>query len=129
MVGQSLLPILTGERTQERHRDYVRCEYLDALDLPDHSRATMYFDGRYKIVLYHNHSIGELFDLAEDRANSTIFGIMKALVICAQIWCGVPLTQHYQHCTPAPIAEVQCRCLSDDPTRPGRGKHRFKSKG
>ena len=66
MVGQSLLPILTGEPTQERHRDYVRCEYLDALDLPDHSRATMYFDGRYKIVLYHNHSIGELFDLAED---------------------------------------------------------------
>ena len=66
MVGSSLLPILTGARRPAKHRDYVRCEYIDALDLPDHSRATMFFDGRYKIVRYHNHGIGELYDLAED---------------------------------------------------------------
>lgn len=66
MVGASLLPILTGEKPPERHRDYVRCEYIDALDLPDHSRATMYCDGRYKIVFYHSQGLGELYDLAQD---------------------------------------------------------------
>lgn len=66
MVGASLLPILTGRRPPQRHRDYVRCEYIDALDMPAHSRATMHFDGRYKIVLYHNHDAGELYDLAAD---------------------------------------------------------------
>ncbi|MCY4018734.1 MAG: sulfatase-like hydrolase/transferase [Chloroflexi bacterium] len=66
MVGSSLLPILTGEVPPHRHRHYVRCEYIDALDMPDHSRATMYFDGRHKIVLYHSLGAGELYDLAED---------------------------------------------------------------
>ncbi len=66
MVGSSLLPILTGEAPPQRHRDYVRCEYIDALDMPDHSRATMYCDGTYKIVLYHSLGAGELYDLAED---------------------------------------------------------------
>ena len=67
-VGRSLLPILTGAASPEKHRDYVRCEYIDALDLPDHTIATMYFDGRYKLVLYHNHNSGELYDLLEDPA-------------------------------------------------------------
>ena len=66
IAGSSLLPILTGERAPQHHRDYVRSEYIDALDLPDHSRATMYFDGLYKIVVYHNHNIGELYDMADD---------------------------------------------------------------
>ena len=66
MTGQSLLPILTGERSADAHRDYVRCEYMDALDLPDYSAATMYYDGRYKIVVYHSHDLGELYDLAAD---------------------------------------------------------------
>lgn len=30
--GKSLLPILKGEAAPEYHRDYVRCEYYDALD-------------------------------------------------------------------------------------------------
>lgn len=66
LVGTSLLPILTGEGTPQPQREYVRCEYIDALDLPDHSRATMYCDGRYKIVFYHSLGVGELYDLAED---------------------------------------------------------------
>ncbi len=66
LVGTSLLSILTGEGPPQRQREYVRCEYIDALDLPDHSRATMYCDGRYKIVLYHSLGAGELYDLAED---------------------------------------------------------------
>lgn len=66
VTGRSLLPILTGDGAPDRHRDYVRSEYIDALDLPDESVASMYFDGRYKIVRYHNHGIGELYDLQED---------------------------------------------------------------
>ena len=66
ITGKSLLPILTGERAPDEHRDFVRCEFIDALDLPDASVATMTFDGRYKIILYHNHNLGELYDLELD---------------------------------------------------------------
>ena len=66
MSGRSLLPILSGRQPPEQHRDYVRCEYMDALDLPDGTVATMYFDGRYKLVCYHNHNLGELYDLEAD---------------------------------------------------------------
>ncbi len=66
ITGKSLLPILRGQAAPEKHRDYVRCEYIDALDLPAGSIATMYFDGRYKLIRYHNHNLGELYDLALD---------------------------------------------------------------
>ena len=66
MTGKSLLPILSGEHPPQRHRDFVRCEYIDALDLPGGSAATMFFDGRYKFIRYHNHDLGELYDLQED---------------------------------------------------------------
>ncbi len=66
ITGQSLLPILTGQQSPEQHRAFVRCEYIDALDLPDGTVASMYFDGRYKLSLYHNHGLAELFDLVDD---------------------------------------------------------------
>ncbi len=66
MTGKSLLPILSGEHPPEQHRDFVRCEYIDALDLPGGSMATMFFDGRYKFIRYHNHDLGELYDLQAD---------------------------------------------------------------
>ena len=37
-----------------------------ALDEPDGSFATMYRDRRYKLVVYHGHDLGELYDLEED---------------------------------------------------------------
>ena len=64
--GRSLLPILTGQADPDRHRDFVRCEYHDALDRPYASHANMIYDGRYKLVVYHGHKIGELYDLRED---------------------------------------------------------------
>ncbi|NKB68355.1 MAG: sulfatase-like hydrolase/transferase [Candidatus Latescibacteria bacterium] len=64
--GRSLLPLLKGEVDLHQHRDFVRCEYYDALDLPDNTLATMYRDQRYKLVLYHGHDLGELYDLEED---------------------------------------------------------------
>ncbi|MDE0088824.1 MAG: sulfatase-like hydrolase/transferase, partial [Candidatus Poribacteria bacterium] len=66
MHGKSLLPILRGEADANHHRDFVRCEYYDAVDLPDHSFATMYRNKRYKLVVYHGHEEGELYDLIDD---------------------------------------------------------------
>lgn len=72
MHGRSLLPILRGETSADYHRDFVRCEYFDALDPQfcvgdgDHSFATMYRERRYKLVVYHGHNLGELYDLETD---------------------------------------------------------------
>lgn len=68
MQGKSLWPLLTGEVPADFHKDYVLCEYFDALGMPDarHTRASMYFDGRWKLSVYHSHGTGELYDLAED---------------------------------------------------------------
>ena len=66
MHGRSLLPILRGEADASHHRDFVRCEYYDAVDLRDHSFATMYRNERYKLVVYHGHEEGELYDLIDD---------------------------------------------------------------
>ena len=88
--GKSLLPILRGEVSPDYHRDFVRCEYFDALDAGltrlsgpsglEISKgmergkftpspgvfATMYRDRRYKLSIYHGHNLGELYDLQED---------------------------------------------------------------
>ena len=64
--GRSLLPILTGKVDPSCHREFVRCEYLDSEDLPDGTRATMIRDERHKLVVYHGHGLGELYDLETD---------------------------------------------------------------
>jgi arylsulfatase A-like enzyme len=72
--GRSLVPILEDTTSGANPRDYVRSEYYDAVnwDAPHDSErhvpvfATMYFDGRYKLIVYHGHERGELYDLRED---------------------------------------------------------------
>lgn len=64
--GRSLAPILTGRASPDHHRDFVRCEYYDALDLPHRTFGTMYRDQRWKLIVYHNHGLGELYDLERD---------------------------------------------------------------
>jgi arylsulfatase len=66
MTGRSLAPILRGTVSPHYHRDFVRCEYYDALLAPDGTFATMYRDERYKLVVYHGRQYGELYDLQED---------------------------------------------------------------
>jgi arylsulfatase A-like enzyme len=66
MQGCSLRPLLEGRTAAYQEKTYVRSEYYDALDLPDASRATMIRTDRYKLVVYHGHGIGELFDLDRD---------------------------------------------------------------
>ena len=64
--GRSILPILTGEADPHVHRDFVRSEYHDAMPMREGSHANMIFDGRHKLVIYHGHDCGELYDLAAD---------------------------------------------------------------
>ena len=70
MQGRSLVPILTGRADPDHLRDFVRCEYFDALDAHftngAGTYATMYRDQRYKLSVYHGHGLGELYDLQED---------------------------------------------------------------
>ena len=66
MQGRSLAPILCGAAAAGEHRDWVRCEYYDALDEPDGTCATMYRDRRHKLVVYHGKDVGELYDLHRD---------------------------------------------------------------
>lgn len=68
--GRSLLPLLEGRVPADRHRDFVRCEYFDALDSSfvqgSLSYATMYRDRQFKLCVYHSHGLGELYDLRAD---------------------------------------------------------------
>lgn len=68
--GRSLRPILTGKTAGDPIRRSVRCEYFDALDSQftggSGSFGTMYRDIRYKLVVYHDQNLGELYDLQED---------------------------------------------------------------
>ncbi len=82
MVGHSLRRILEGEA--DGHRKSVRCEYYRALSLIapgredwEGSYATMIRTDRYKLVVYHGHDTGELFDLKRIRVNSAIFGTTR----------------------------------------------------
>lgn len=69
MQGKSLLPLLTGDAEPHFHKAGVVSQFNDALGsnrtpLPTH--GTMYFDGRYKSIVYHGLDLGEIYDLKED---------------------------------------------------------------
>jgi arylsulfatase A-like enzyme len=68
MQGQSLWPMLTGQRSPEAHRQDVYCEYYNAM--PWHreptAQTTMVRTDRYKITVDHTTGHGELYDLQED---------------------------------------------------------------
>ncbi len=70
MQGKSLMPLLTDQSAVDEHREFVRCEYFDALDpfFTDGSGAfaTMYRNRKYKLSVYHGHDLGELYNLEED---------------------------------------------------------------
>ena len=64
--GKSLAPLLRGEVSAADHREAVRSEYFGATALPDQTHATMYRDRRWKLVVYHQKGICELYDLEND---------------------------------------------------------------
>ena len=63
--GRSLRPILEGRADPGHHRDFARSEYFCTLQGTP-SRATMIRTRRHKLVSYHGHGLGELFDLEAD---------------------------------------------------------------
>jgi arylsulfatase A-like enzyme len=63
--GLSLMLLLEGKA--DHHKDYVISEYNNSLAAAQsHSHGTMYFNGRYKLIVYNGEDIGELFDLESD---------------------------------------------------------------
>lgn len=68
MQGKSLHPLLIGDADLQNHKPYVLSEYYDAIAYPGSvgSRGSMYFDGRYKLCVYHDANTGELFDHHHD---------------------------------------------------------------
>lgn len=67
MHGRSLWPILNGKADPDSFRDFVRCEYRDAVELDNATHASMIADKKWKLVLYHGHNgLGELYDLEND---------------------------------------------------------------
>ena len=70
VTGRTLLPLLTGGEQGSPHRDFVRAEFHDAQGLGGDGRrmsvATMFRDARWKLVVYHSHGVGELYDLDDD---------------------------------------------------------------
>lgn len=69
MQGQSLIPIAKDGSDPHSHKPMVICEFIDSMGkiyAKDRTRATMTFDGRYKLCTYHGHNLFELFDLEND---------------------------------------------------------------
>ena len=68
MQGQSILPMLSGVKSLDSHRDDVYCEYYNAMGWhrEPKANATMVRNSRYKIVAAHGTESGELYDLETD---------------------------------------------------------------
>ena len=67
MQGKSLWSILTGACHPDDHKSHVVCDFNDSVGyspVETPTQATMTFDGRHKMVIYHREGdLGELFDL------------------------------------------------------------------
>lgn len=63
MQGKSLLKLLQGEADPSRFNESVYSEYYHCLKgTHEDIYATMYYDGRFKVVVYHGKDYGELYD-------------------------------------------------------------------
>ena len=71
MMGKSFAALCTDQEAQ-KHRDSVYAEYYNAMPWHQSPKAicTMVFDGRYKLVVCHGIGEGELYDLAQDPAET-----------------------------------------------------------
>ena len=70
MQGKSLYGLLTGDNDLDFHKEVVVTDFNDSLgssEINNYTQATMTFDGRFKLAIYHSHSgLGELYDLEKD---------------------------------------------------------------
>ena len=54
--------------------EYLNALWKDPVGPRPTSHATMYRDDRWKLVVYHSHDLGELYDLREDPHEFTACG-------------------------------------------------------
>lgn len=66
MQAMSLAGILTGKQDPAYHKNCVYAEYYYSVLMSNKVYATMYFDGRYKMIVHHDDPISELYDLEKD---------------------------------------------------------------
>ena len=66
MQAKSFAGILTGARDPGYHKDAVYAEYYCSALASNPVYATMYFDGRYKMIVHHDDPISEFYDLEND---------------------------------------------------------------
>lgn len=68
MQGQSFWPIITNQNNSMLDRDDIYCEYYNAMPWHKDPKAygTMLRTKRYKLVVVHGASAGELYDLEND---------------------------------------------------------------
>ena len=64
--GRSAASWICGGEQSAPHREFARCEHYAATNLADETHGTMYRDRRWKLVVYHQKDICELYDLEED---------------------------------------------------------------
>lgn len=66
MQAKSLAGIVTGKSDSHFHKECVYAEYYYSALLSNKVYATMYFDGRYKMIVHHDDPISEFYDLEQD---------------------------------------------------------------
>ena len=66
LQGRSAAALLREGASDSPHRDFARAEYYAAANLADETHATMLRDRRWKLVVYHQKGICELYDLDAD---------------------------------------------------------------
>lgn len=66
MQAKSFAGILLGTAAPNHHKDAVYSEYYYSALASNPVYATMYFDGRYKMIVHHDDPISEFYDLETD---------------------------------------------------------------
>ncbi len=64
--GRSAASLLREGASDTPHREFVRSEHYAATNLADETHASMYRDRRWKLTVYHQKGICELYDLDAD---------------------------------------------------------------
>ena len=63
MQTKSFADILLGKADSSYHKDAVYSEYYYSALASNQVYATMYFDGRYKMIVHHDDPVSEFYDL------------------------------------------------------------------
>lgn len=87
MQAKSLAGILLGTADPDYHKDAVYSEFYHSALASNTVFATMYFDGRYKMVIHHNDPISELYDLQNDPNEfDNLWGLPETRDLCFEYY-------------------------------------------